>query len=83
MQLTTGLWLTAEMVSTRLLSAQIKQSTTFTQVILMTQAAFERQVQKLVAELSTHPHREEIVQLMHEQLLDDQAAHYAHGDCSE
>ena len=49
----------------------------------MTQAAFERQVQKLVAELSTHPHREEIVQLMHEQLSDDQAAHFAHGDCSE
>ena len=82
MQLTTDLWLIAVMENTRLLSAQTKQSTTFTQVILMTQAAFERQVQKLVAELSEHPHKEEIMQLMHEQLLDDQLTHYAHVNCS-
>ena len=82
MQLTTGLWLIAVMEITRLLSAQTKQSTTFTQVILMTENSFERQVQKLVAELSTHPHKEEIMELMHEQLLEDQSTHYAHVNCS-
>ena len=82
MQLTTGLWLIAVMENTKLLSAQTKQSTTFTQVILMTQAAFEKQVQKLVAELAKHPHKEEIMELMHEQLLDDQSTHYAHVNCS-
>ena len=82
MQLTTGLWLIAVMEITRLLSAQTKQSTTFTPVILMTKNSFERQVQKLVAELSEHPHKEEIMELMHEQLLDDQSANYAHLNCS-
>lgn len=48
----------------------------------MTQAAFEKQVQKLVAELAKHPHKEEIMELMHEQLLDDQSTHYAHVNCS-
>ena len=82
MQLTTGLWLIAVMEITRLLSAQTKQSTTFTQVISMTEKTLERQVQKLVAELSTHPHREEIMQLMHEQLLDDQYNDFTQNECS-
>ena len=82
MQLTTGLWLIAVMEITRLLSARTKQSTTFTQVILMTEDSFERQVQKLVAELSTHPHRQEIMELMRESLLDEQTTDYAKSNCS-
>ena len=48
----------------------------------MTEKTLERQVQKLVDELSTHPHRQEIMELMQEQLLDEQTTDYAKQNCS-
>ena len=48
----------------------------------MTEEVFEKQVQKLVAELSSHPHGDEIMQLMQEQLLDMQTTRYLAQDSS-
>ena len=44
--------------------------------MLMTCSTFEFHVDTLIEELKDHPHREEIISLCHEQLLDDDTIVY-------
>ncbi len=43
----------------------------------------ERQYARLIIELEKHPHKEEIVQLMHEQSVDDMSVRYANTDADK
>ena len=49
-------------------------STTFLQKSYMTKKTLERRTQQLVDEIMQHLHKEELLQLMEEQLLDDMDA---------
>ena len=66
-----------------LLSAATTKSFTTTHALkmatsqmLMTCSTFEFHVDTLIEELKDHPHREEIISLCHEQLLDDDTIVY-------
>ena len=43
----------------------------------------ERQYARLMIELDKHPHKEEIVQLMHEQSVDDMSVKYLDTDADK
>jgi len=43
----------------------------------------ERQYARLIIELDKHPHKEEIVQLMHEQSVDDLSVKYLDTDADK
>jgi hypothetical protein len=43
----------------------------------------ERQYARLMIQLDKHPHKEEIVQLMHEQSLDDLSVKYLDTDADK
>jgi hypothetical protein len=46
----------------------------------MTSAAFSRRLQQLIQQLDNHPHREEILRMAMEQLIDDQSVMVAEAE---
>ena len=53
------------------------QSTTFTlQTSTMTDATFNFRLDTLIEEINMHPHKDEVIQLLHEQVMDDMQTQY-------
>lgn len=47
------------------------QSTTYPPTKFMTEQTFNRRLKQLIDEVMQHPHKDELIQLAHEQLADD------------
>ena len=52
-------------------------STTFTlQTSMMTDATFNFRLDTLIEEINLHPYKDEVIQLLHEQVMDDMQTQY-------
>jgi len=50
--------------------------TTFPELISMTDYTLQRRTEQLIAEINSHPHKDELLELMMAQMIDDMTTPY-------